>query len=887
MSCFCRTIMSRSLHFHVPRLQHPGQPARLLSALAILMLALGLTPLGPASASAGGNPSIKWAGAAARNDSASMLARKFDLMTVTSNSVYPALMQAVRPDFKCLRYTNMTNNNRSSDGDKYVALQNACKIAGIDFETMWLHFASDQVVGINDDWFREDRLGGAEGSAGILPSGVYLYHSDDPTNPHNITYGAYNTKALTITTGVTDTTLGHDGVYRYDFLKYSGDAIYMGYPERFSKLEFLLSHAAGSDLRVVWEYQRSDSTWAPLTVNDSTGAFARSGNIRFTPPTDWGYLSIQPNSAWSGIGLQREYWLRCRATSASSSTPSFWWVCKEKFFGPRLEKYIYYIRGWDPRNDVNGDGWVSDAEYASLVNPQATARFKYQARVPSYTVGFERYVANVGSVNYRRWSAAWDSMQCVGGLFPGGANVAGTFEDNCVPYDGSQPMADSTTVGAYSIPGSPYNALNDRINTYIHFGGLPTDGHVLEYPGAGPGRRFHQDHLRADSTTYASLNAIGKIYAGNCSQSYCNTSHYHWPGLPNSITNGDSGGYYSYRNHHMADREMWSVPIQTVWNEGLESPTRDIDTQILYARELTSNGRMGLFITRQSVNDADYSPGRITRDRDRMYGLGYFYLIANPNAYCFWLCTDCVGPTDSTSWWPAVGYDIGTPLSDSVFIYQSGIDSNGESYRIYARRFSKALVLVKPKANYTSPVADVDLGYGWPASPITSVTFTDGKPRRRLGYNGMLGSPVTSVILKNCEAAIMVDTAGVPADVTSPDAVGNMAGAFKVMSVSPASQGVAGAGTTIKVDLSEPVDPASVGASTLLASGSVSGSHTGRISVVGRYLTFTPDAVFTRGEDVNVRLQGTLRSTFGRTLDGDGDGAPGGDKVWSFKVADY
>jgi hypothetical protein len=92
--------------------------------------------------------------------------------------------------------------------------------------------------------------------------------------------------------------------------------------------------------------------------------------------------------------------------------------------------------------------------------------------------------------------------------------------------------------------------------------------------------------------------------------------------------------------------------------------------------------------------------------------------------------------------------------------------------------------------------------------------------------------------------------------------------------------------TTIKIDLNETVDPASV-SGTVQATGSASGSHTGRISVVGRYLTFTPDVVFRAGEEVTVRLVGTIRSTAGRTVDGDGNGTPGGDKVWSFRVGDY
>ena len=59
------------------------------------------------------------------------------------------------------------------------------------------------------------------------------------------------------------------------------------------------------------------------------------------------------------------------------------------------------------------------------------------------------------------------------------------------------------------------------------------------------------------------------------------------------------------------------------------------------------------------------------------------------------------------------------------------------------------------------------------------------------------------------------------------------------------------------------------------------------MSVVGRYLTFAPTTPFTPGEVVTVRVLGTVSSTGGRVLDGNMDGTPGGDKVWSFTVADH
>ena len=65
------------------------------------------------------------------------------------------------------------------------------------------------------------------------------------------------------------------------------------------------------------------------------------------------------------------------------------------------------IPGWDPANDRNGDGTVSDAEARHPANPRATARTPKQARVPIYYWGPPRddYVLYPGSANYQRYLA--------------------------------------------------------------------------------------------------------------------------------------------------------------------------------------------------------------------------------------------------------------------------------------------------------------------------------------------------------------------------------------------------------------------------------------------------------------------------------------------------
>ncbi|GIV17798.1 MAG: hypothetical protein KatS3mg022_3233 [Armatimonadota bacterium] len=77
------------------------------------------------------------------------------------------------------------------------------------------------------------------------------------------------------------------------------------------------------------------------------------------------------------------------------------------------------IRGWDPANDRNGDGWVDDSEYANLANPNATARFRHYARLiytNAWAASSAWNVANVWNPTYRQILAEQirDSWQSAG-----------------------------------------------------------------------------------------------------------------------------------------------------------------------------------------------------------------------------------------------------------------------------------------------------------------------------------------------------------------------------------------------------------------------------------------------------------------------------------------
>ena len=419
-------------------------------------------------------------------------------------------------------------------------------------------------------------------------------------------------------------------------------------------------------------------------------------------------------------------------------------------------------------------------------------------------------------------------------------------------------MADSLRVGRYT---------------------LALGGHVLEYPGAGPGRRFHQDHLAADSTSYARLRAAGKWYEGNCSQYYTDWRLQQYdPQAVRTITRGDSAGYFAFSVHNATQREFWCIPKYSVSSGGLESPTVSASAQFQTARELCSHGHVAEFLVRQSYPSSEYGPSTMTRDRDRMYGFAFFCMVAGPTAYGGWMPVDGPSPAESTQWWPAVGYDIGAPQNDSVYTFQTGTDARGESYVVYARYFTRGLVLVKPKPNWNSDISES-------GSPVTTV----GLPAslRRLNPDGSLGSAITQLGLKNVEGAVLIGAVTAPggADKDPPASTTNLAYTFTALSLSPPSLGVAASRATIKVDFNDIIDRSSINSGTVLATGSVSGAHVGSLSPVGRFLTFTPAAPFLPGETVTVRLSSSFMSGTGHRLDGDGDGTGGGDRIWTFTVA--
>ena len=77
------------------------------------------------------------------------------------------------------------------------------------------------------------------------------------------------------------------------------------------------------------------------------------------------------------------------------------------------------VKGWDYANDWNGDGYVNDTEYTNLTNPNATARYRNESRVPIYYWNPPDNIMYIGNKNYQRFIVNY-SLEEIGnesGLF--------------------------------------------------------------------------------------------------------------------------------------------------------------------------------------------------------------------------------------------------------------------------------------------------------------------------------------------------------------------------------------------------------------------------------------------------------------------------------------
>jgi len=131
-----------------------------------------------------------------------------------------------------------------------------------------------------------------------------------------------------------------------------------------------------------------------------------------------------------------------------------------------------------------------------------------------------------------------------------------------------------------------------------------------------------------------------------------------------------------------------------------------------------------------------------------MFELASYYLVvpSTPDHLFLDLENAWKVPYDQV-WLKAQEYDVGHPTGPR-HVLETGRDSTTQGYSIWAREFDHALILARPSGSWKVK------NFG--DSTAVTVPLPNGESLRPLHGDGTLGAPVTSVMLRNAEAVILV-----------------------------------------------------------------------------------------------------------------------------------
>jgi len=133
-------------------------------------------------------------------------------------------------------------------------------------------------------------------------------------------------------------------------------------------------------------------------------------------------------------------------------------------------------------------------------------------------------------------------------------------------------------------------------------------------------------------------------------------------------------------------------------------------------------------------------------ERGQIAQLASYYMVVPQDAHRLWFDQQNMWNVRPDSvWMPAIEYDIGHPTGARRVI-ASGVDPRGQHFRVFARDFDRALVLIRPSSDWRPQVYGDDTG----------VEIKLPAPMRLLRRDGTLGPPVAAVTLRNVEAAILI-----------------------------------------------------------------------------------------------------------------------------------
>lgn len=344
-----------------------------------------------------------------------------------------------------------------------------------------------------------------------------FYHVSAPTGwsgaspssqPVNQFWGVYRTPAAGSTAAATDLASAAYGGRSFGVgFGNTGESVAVGYPEEFREVNVALNKPAGATWKYVVEYASkvgadgSVTAWKTLTVNsDGTGGLTKNGQITFDPPADW--------VAGTVAGSARLYYLRVRTTAGGADAPEAKTVLGRDYAGANGGS-TGVIPAFDYAADKNGDGYLSDAEYAGR-KQGFDARFVYETRLFYPQYGQMRFVVDPSASAVRRWAAAYHQ-----GVLASNPLADGIFLDNSdgkLPFAGISVIEPTTTYtdDAADLVLAVSKAVSPKL-VFVNTSGSTAEGNEVAANATGS---FEEFLIRATDATWSAVLDASNLVKG-------------------------------------------------------------------------------------------------------------------------------------------------------------------------------------------------------------------------------------------------------------------------------------------------------------------------------------------------------------------------------------
>jgi Malectin domain len=309
-------------------------------------------------------------------------------------------------------WTNYVDSAYVYSNQIYTTVKSSASARGFNYEDALLHMNVDYQVTSGMSWENLDQFDafeqpsslGSSGNPSTAVNGAFLYSS-----------GVYKDVTAQSYIGTQPLSIAQE--------------LFLGYAEPFDQVNFQVS-TAGTQT-ITWNYWNG-SAWTNLPIrSDSTKSLAQSGQVLFTPPSNWSATTLN--------GSKSKYWVQATVSGTGSS------AVISKIYGDNWlaqSSGSNNCRGWNSTSATLVNAGLGNLEYNPTPPAGATARFRYQARV----TGVWAPNSNFGNPNNSHWAQVLEDEALA---------LQGTGSPNAIIFD------DGGTAPAPVVPASSIETYTD------------------------------------------------------------------------------------------------------------------------------------------------------------------------------------------------------------------------------------------------------------------------------------------------------------------------------------------------------------------------------------------------------------------------------------------